>query len=130
MGYFLLAYATDGYQEFVLPELVDVNYRISLEGQKFGLKRDLTVLLENVDDRWSFVESEKYRLFTYEGKNAFGCSLEDGMVVQVKTDAGVKITLMSFYSVYSYPVYDKYFIGGLSQISIGKENSNSRRKRN
>lgn len=125
MGYVIMAYASEGYQEFVLPEIVDVNYTITLERQNFGMKRDLPVELENVDNEWKFYPSNKYKLRTYEGENAFSLALKDGMAIQIRDIQETKITLLVFVTSNKYPVYDKYGINRVSGITVGKLDSNS-----
>ena len=49
MGYIVLAYAEEGYQEFLLPQLYDADYELVLDKQLFGIRDDLAVAMENVD---------------------------------------------------------------------------------
>ncbi len=124
MGYVIMAYAMDGYQEFILPEFVDLNYSILIERQKFGLKKDLSILLENVDNEWRFIPSNEYKLCTYDGKDVFFTPLKDGMAVHIKGIEENKITLLGFITSGYYPSYDKYILHGINQITIGKDPGN------
>ena len=49
MGYIVMAYAEEGYQEFLLPQLYDADHEIVLDRQLFGMRDDLPVAMENVD---------------------------------------------------------------------------------
>ncbi len=124
MGYIVMAYAEEGYQECILPELYDADYEIQLKKELFGLRRDLQISLETVEGKWYFVENRDYRLLDSEGKNGFGKNFEDGHVYYLKNREGSKITLVIIQCEQKYPVFDKYRLGE-QQISIGKGEENT-----
>ena len=124
MGYIIMAYASGGYEEYMLPELDDANYEITLEKNTFSLAADAVVALEIVDGKWYFVSDKNYRLLTDMGESAFQKELYDGMVVQFNGNNGkVTLVVLSCSSVFS--VFHKYKLDYMNQVSIGKESSNT-----
>lgn len=121
MGYIVLAYAEEGYQECILPELYDADYDLVLDRQLFGMSEDLHVALENVDDKWKFVSKKNYRLRTYEGESAFGAVLEDGQVYYLKSREGCKLTLVVMCCEEIFPAFKKYELSQSGQITVGKD---------
>ena len=121
MGYIVLAYAEEGYQECILPDLYDADYDLVLNRQLFGMSDDLHIALENVDDKWRFVSRKHYRLRNYEGENAFGCVLEDGQVYYLKSRDGSKLTLVILCCEDAFPAFEKYELSQTGQITIGKD---------
>lgn len=125
MGYTIMAYAEKGYQEFILPELVDSDYEIQLEKQTFGLRKNLALSLEIMDGIWRFLPQKNYRLLTYQGENGFAKTLEDGMVLKLVGIEGLNLTLVTLVSKTSFPMFFKYSLQQMNQITIGKEPNNT-----
>ena len=124
MGYIVMAYAEEGYQENVLPELYDVDFELVLDRQLFGMRKDLLIALENVDGEWKFVKQKAYRLLTHEGMSAFGKKLEDGHVYHLRDNEGSKITLVAMSCQTAFPFFRKYSLSERGQITLGKDVEN------
>ena len=124
MGYIVMAYAEEGYQEFLLPQLYDADYELVLDRQLFGMRDDLPVAMENVDGAWVFVKRKDYRFLTHEGQEGFGRKLEDGQVYHLKSREGNKITLVVMGCKDAFPTFQKYTLSNSGQISIGKDSEN------
>lgn len=124
MGYIVMAYAEEGYQECILPELYDADYEFVLSRQLFGMRNDLHVSLEIVDGKWKFVKQKYYRILTHEREEGFNKELEDGQVYHLKDREGNKITLVVMRCEDTFPVFKKYLISHCSQITIGKDKEN------
>lgn len=123
MGYIVMAYAPDGYQEYILPEVDNADHQILLDGQQFGLQQDLAAALEIVDGIWSFVVRKDYSLRDFSGASGFGRPLSNGLVLYLSQD-GRDIMLVTLVAGDSFPVFQKYNLDGVNQIPVGKENSN------
>lgn len=120
MGYIIMAYASGGYAEYILPALNDANYEIILKRSTFSLPMDLAVSLEIVDDKWSFVEQREYQIVVNNGESGFGKKLEDGLVLELIVGQR-KVTLVVLVSESAFPVFSKYSLDSINQIMIGKE---------
>lgn len=123
MGYIILAYATDGYQEYILPESNDINHEILLKREYFGLRDNLTVLLDNIDGIWRFVESSNYELLNSDGQHAFGDVLTDGAVFKLLKQ-NRQITMVILQTTGAFASFHKYSLKYVKQVTIGKDASN------
>lgn len=120
MGYIVMAYAEEGYQEFLLPDLDNADHELTLNKNLFGMRADLKILLEIVDGIWKFKNSKIYRLKDHEGYEAQGHQLLDGQIYHIKDREGNKITLVVMNCPNSFPIFQKYNILECGQITIGK----------
>ncbi len=125
MGYIVMAYAEEGYQESILPEIYDADYEFVLNRQLFGMANDLHVSLEIVDGKWKFVKQKDYHLRTSEGLDGFQRGLEDGQIYYLKGREGNQITLVVLSCEEAFPAFQKYTVSGCSQITIGKDKENT-----
>lgn len=124
MGYIVMAYTEEGNQEYILPNLYDADYEILLKKQLFGIQKDIRVLLEIVDGRWSFVQCDEYHLLTKESMLGFGISLEDGQVYYLRSHEGIEITMVIISYSEAVPSFLKYHISGTNQITVGNNAGN------
>ena len=72
MGYILMAYASGGYQEYMLPDIDNADYTILLDREVFGLRNSLELPLEIMDGVWRFVRKRDIRLRQRDGEDGFG----------------------------------------------------------
>lgn len=124
MAYIIMAYASDGYEEYILPDLYDANYEILLKKSNFSLQEDLKVSLEIVDGAWSFVPQKEYKICTYNGENGFSKKLEDGLILELSVEHR-KISLVSLCCENAFPVFKKYSLNYVNQIVLGKDAENT-----
>lgn len=120
MGYIVMAYAQEGYQEFLLPELYDADYEIVLNRQLFRLTEDLHIPLEVVDSKWKFVKTREYQLLTQTRENGFQENFKNGQVYFLKDHQNHQITLVIINSRDKFPDFQKYSMDYCSKITIGK----------
>ncbi|MCC8151640.1 MAG: type VII secretion protein EssC [Lachnospiraceae bacterium] len=125
MRYTVMAYAADGYQEFILPEIRDADYEFILDRRIFGLRQSYTICMENIDGVWKFRSRRYYSIRTYEGQPGTDTPLDNGMVFEFLGLESMKISLVILCSENAYPFYRKYCLDGVSQITIGKEETSS-----
>lgn len=124
MGYIIMAYASGGYEEYILPDINDANHEIVLSRNTFSLYTDLKVSLEIIDGRWRFTEQREYQLFKGGGQSAFNEVLTDGMVLELVIGSG-KITLVVLSCPGIFPVFHKYRLDYVNQVTVGKEPNNT-----
>ena len=55
----LVVYGTDVYKEYLLPNVVDADYSVTLEAGIFHLKKNLELLLEVGEGGWKFRRSDQ-----------------------------------------------------------------------
>ncbi|MCD8157246.1 MAG: hypothetical protein LUD53_07475 [Clostridiales bacterium] len=125
MRYTVMAYAADGYQEFILPEILDADYDFILDRHIFGLRQSYVVSMENMDGIWRFCPRGYYDIRSYDGKAGTDVPLENGMVFEFRGMESVRISMVIFRSERAYPFYRKYRLDHARQITIGKESHNS-----
>lgn len=124
MGYIVMAYAEEGYQEYILPMVYDADYELLLSKKIFGMNQDLLIPMENVDGKWSFVKQKNYRLQTHEGEEGSGKILKDGQIFHLKNRDGNRITLVIISRHETMPAFLKYENTHCSQITLGKDRDN------
>lgn len=124
MRYILMAYASDGYQEFVLPDIDNADYMILLDKEVFGMENSLELLMEIVDGDWRFVRKKGFRLQKRNGNEGFGERLEDGMVLNLTSQTGLKLVLLTLICQDSFPAFQKYNLSSINQVSVGKDADN------
>lgn len=121
MGYIVMVYGAEGYEEFVLPKLDNSDHGLLLERRIFGIHKDLPVLMEVVDGRWNFVKNRAYVLTAKDGSSGFEKSLKEGMVLYLKDRTGSRITLVVLCGKESFPVFQKYDLRNIDHLMVGKE---------
>lgn len=125
MGYTVMAYAEEGYQEFRLPDLVDADYRIVLDRQIFGLQNDLVLFMDIMDGEWKFLPQKECHLRTYDGQSGENITLENGMILTIKGINNQKISLVVIESKHNLLFYQKFKLDNIHQVTIGKETNNT-----
>lgn len=124
MGYIIMAYASGGYEEYILPDINDANYEIVLGKNTFSLNEDFKVSLEIVDGKWRFTSQKEYQLLKNGGESAFNDVLTDGMVLELLTGSR-KITLVVLSCLSVFPMFHKYRLDYVNQVTVGKEQNNT-----
>lgn len=124
MGYIIMAYAADGYEEYILPDVNDANYEILLKRNTFSLTEDVTVFLEIVDGKWKFIPQREYQVYTDNRESGFSKVLEDGLVLELHVQRQ-KITLVVLLCKAEFPVFHKYSIAHINQLTLGKDDGNT-----
>lgn len=125
MRYIIMAFAPEGYQEFMLPELDNADYKIILQKKIFGVPQNIEISMEIVDRVWKFVPQEDLQLTQYDGSEGYDQPIQNGMILQIHGIADSRITLVCFSLEKTFPIYDKYYLDNIGQITIGKDLSNT-----
>ena len=123
--YIVMAYAREGYEEYILPEIDNSDYKILLKKDVFGLYENLMIFMEIVDGRWRFKADSNYEILLPDGKEGYDVLWKDGMVLNLKLRDRHDITFVVLMNELILPVSKKYETRNVNQISIGKEEENS-----
>lgn len=121
MGYILMAYASGGYQEYMLPDIDNADYTILLDREVFGLRNSLELPLEIMDGVWRFVRKRDIRLRQRDGEDGFGKGLEDGLILNLSGEQEEHIALVTLQCGDSFPAFQKYDLLHINQITVGKD---------
>lgn len=123
--YIVMAYAGEGYEEYILPEIDNSDYKILLKKDVFGLYENLTIFMEIVDGKWSFKADNNYEVLLPDGTDGYDICWKDGMVLSLKLRNRHDIMLVILMNEVIFPVSKKYETRNINQISIGKGEDNS-----
>lgn len=124
MGCILMAYASGGYQEFILPDIDNADYKILLNKRIFGMGANLELPLEIVDGVWRFVKSKELLLQRPDGAEGAGQALKDGLILYLNHREAGRIALVVLVCKEPFPLFSKYSLGQINQVTIGKEKGN------
>lgn len=123
MGKVLSVYAAKAFKEFILPSINDLDYTVTLHKNIFGLKEDLVMQLEVVENEWKFVSDNAYHVkkddVLYENK-----TLADGDLLKIYVEGREALSIIVKDVAYTFAVYEKFEIKDQSTITIGKNENN------
>lgn len=115
----LSVYVNTVYKEYRLPVINDSDYSIVLFGEIFGISEDVKLELEVINGTWNIKESDHYLIYK-DGQRYGDYNLVNDDMFQLHTEN--KETLAIIVSEIAYPVavFDKFYIGNCTQITVGK----------
>lgn len=122
MSFMLTGYSEYGCQEFILPEIDNANYSISLDHKLFCIPEDIVLHLDVVDDIWRFQRLSDNAAIT--GGNVCleqGLKAGDSIVLSVGT-AHIAIVVMEYLP--DLCGLQKYCLSLPCQLSIGCDQEN------
>lgn len=106
------------YKEIHLPAIDNLNYSLMLCRKDYGLKKDVNLQLEVVDNIWKFRRSVDYQIFC-EGRSYEGDPIANGKILQIQSKAGDTFVIFIWQKDEELKVYKKYYAVS-DQIMIGK----------
>lgn len=125
MGLVLLIHTACAYKKYMLPAVNNTNYSIVLRKEFFHLASDIELLMEIVDGRWFFVESDSYFLRESISKSSyFDKELKNQDLLSVVMPGNEVLNILVIRTDSSFCVFRKYDIRANSQITIGKNETN------
>lgn len=78
MSIVLSIHSPKAFKEFLLPAVNNTDYSIILDRDIFVLDRDVELYMEIIDNHWSFLPSDKYRIEdTVSKETYFNVDLKD-----------------------------------------------------
>lgn len=123
MNTILMVYVKDAYKEFILPAIDNADYVITLHKEIFYLEQDEEIYMEIIDQKWRFVESPDYSI-KKKDESYFGKIIQNGDVLELVKNHSQNISILVLQSRQSFQVFKKYDITKVSEITIGKEETN------
>ena len=122
MAILLSIYTKTAFREERLPIINNSDYSIVLDKDIYGIKKDITLKLQVINEAWQFVNGYDYSIYKgdveYEKKN-----ICDEDILKVYTEDEV-FTIAVKYLNMAFAPFTKYTISGIDSISIGKSDSN------
>lgn len=112
------------YQEFMLPNIDNADYVITLRKDVYGFVENCNLQLEVVDGAWSLVKNGEYAVQNQNGKS-FGSKLENGDIFNCRTGNGEDLSVIVVETEAALQIYKKYNLAFSSEVSIGKGEGNA-----
>lgn len=123
MGMIVAVYTEDVFKEFILPSINNADYSLVLHKGIFGLRKNLELKLENINERWRIKENKEYSIYRnnkkYTGEFLIN---EDYLSISTRESRLIKLTVHQVSS--AFRPYTKYSLKNLKCITIGKNEEN------
>lgn len=127
MSYIISVYSAKAFKEILLPAINNADYSLSIPGTLFGLMSDIDISMEIMDGKWTIKPSDRYS-FSYnteQFKEKYnGEPLKKGDIFSGSFQMGGILSLIVHEVDSSFEVCDKFSLEGVSEVTIGKEDSN------
>ena len=85
MGLILAIYTNDAYQEVHLPQIDNADYDLWLRAKEYGIKKDLHLFMEVLEQQWRFKRSEQYEVLDARGSFR-DKALVAGQILQIQAE--------------------------------------------
>ncbi|MDY3797262.1 MAG: type VII secretion protein EssC [Agathobacter sp.] len=122
MAILLSIYTENAFREIRLPIINNLDYSITLNKNIYGIKKDITLKLQVINEEWQFLDSLEYSIYKeaeeYEKK-----TIRDKDILKVYTESEI-ITIVVKRMNMAFAPFTKYQIDNMSIINIGKSESN------
>ena len=117
-------YSRACYQEFSFPTVSEQMTSFTIEKEIHGIKEDLTVRMEVLDNCWCFSESRDYKIF--KGKELFFQRQADpGDILRLYTPSDEEILIVTGEQREEIPVFRKYILNKKKQkVTVGRGSDN------
>lgn len=123
MNIVLAIYSENAFKEYPLPSLNNADYSITLKKDFFHFEENLNLQLEVLDFQWKIKTSTEYKALMNKQKYG-GQVLEDGNVIQIVSAKKERVSILVRYVENIFHSFEKYYLGELKSITIGKEETN------
>lgn len=117
MGFTLAAYGIDAFQEFIMPQIDNADYSISLSKNIYGIKENIQLNFEILDGVWRFVSTSK-NVHVRSQSLHLGMALETGSLIQLRQD-DVSISVLVMELDQNLARFSKYRIANPCRLVIG-----------
>lgn len=120
----IVVFGTDVYKEYLLPNLVDAEYSVTLRGDTFHLRKDIELLLEVDANGWRFMPSGQYRIrrMDEERQDSY---IEHGEIAYLTGAGGENLQLIAAQKNPGFLVMQKFDLAGTMRITIGNKEDNT-----
>jgi len=119
----LIAYRSDLYKEFVLPNTDNSDFSILLDRDIFKFVEDIDLHVEVARSVRKLRASKDYRI-KLNGEVVNECELHHGDIISIKTKNGERFNCIIADTAPTFEVLEKYDISATSYISIGEDKDN------
>ena len=116
----IVVFGTDVYKEYLLPNLVDAEYSVTLRGDTFHLRKDMELLLEVDANGWKFMPSGQYRIRRIDGERQ-DSYIEHGEIAYLTGAGGENLQLIAAQKNPGFLVMQKFDLAGTMRITIGNK---------
>lgn len=117
----IVVFGTDVYKEYVLPNLLDTEYSVTLEAGIFHLRKDMELLLEVDSQGWKYLPAGEYRIERRTEEEY----ISHGEIAELITLKNEKLQLIAADFHPGFLVLEKFDLAGTAQITIGKQEDNT-----
>ena len=118
------AIKSDGFKEFMLPNTDNTDHRIYLDKAVFNLKDSIYIHFEVINREWSIIAADNSYQLIHHKQPVQRVQLRGRELVTVKTVNDEVIKGLSFDAELKLTPFEKYRIGYVSEINIGKGSDN------
>lgn len=119
----LMIYQKDAFKEYLLPNLNNIDDSILLEKEIFHMKKNIRLLLDITNHKWSIKEGKDYVLFS-DGQIWKEKQLSQNEIIHIKTEDGVLLDILAAEEDASFPIFEKYDISNKVEITVGNGSGN------
>lgn len=120
----IVVFGSDVYKEYLLPNLMDAEYSVTLENSVFHLNKDIELLMEVDAGGWKFLPSGQYRIQRMDG-GASETYISQGEIDRLTTQGNEHLELIAADSHPGFLVMQKFDLSGTSRITIGNKEDNT-----
>lgn len=119
----LMVYNKQICKEFLLPNIHNADYELLLERQIFSFEKDLELKLQNSQKGWELISTPDYSIRIKEdGEKSHTLKGQD--ILNIKTKRGERFQIVVIDEDFFFPVWKKYDISHMKEISVGKSEGN------
>lgn len=123
MNVILSVYSIVYFREFLLPSIINADYKIVLHKDDFQLQNELVIQLENMNNQWKIKNRDDY-IINKDNKPYQEEVLQDNDILQLMRSDEEKISIIVKFISNSFHPYKKYILEETHQITIGNEEKN------
>lgn len=120
MSVVLSIYSQSAYKEFVLPAIHNAETVLVIDRKIFGLQENLELRLEEIDQKWSFLQSPGSIIET-NGDSEPDLRLKNLANYRLKSVKGEVLSIIVQIKATSFVNYSKYDISSTPQITVGSD---------
>jgi len=125
MSHILSIYSRNAFKSFLLPAVNNSNHSIIINKDIFCLDGDVELEMEVIDNRWHFLDSDKYKVVKTVTKEPFaGCNIGKDDLISIYLNNGETLSVMYEENENSFSVFEKYILGNVPFITIGRDGIN------
>ena len=126
MSYILAISTNQVYREIHLPIVNNTDYRFVLRGKDYSLPRDVHLHMDVIDGKWSFLQSDEYRILQncYDDyPKVFKGYLSHGQILNLQTEGDNNLAILVWEAKKKFPICKKYRVLR-NEITIGSDSKN------